>query len=73
MPRRRRIQDIRGEDLNDFEQEDQLRKVAELFASFEDPNIRRITADASLESVAKEIQRVVDYLLQDKIYLCEKK
>lgn len=68
-----RIQDIRGEDLNDFEQEEQLRKVAELFASFEDPNIRRISADAPLESVAREVQRTVDILLQDKEHQCEEK
>ena len=68
-----RIQDIRGEDLNDFEQEEQLRKVAELFASFEDPNIRRVSADAPLESVAREVQRTVDILLQDKVHQCEEK
>ena len=68
-----RIQDIRGEDLNDFEQEEQLRKVAELFASFEDPNIRRISADAPLESVAREVQRTADILLQDKVHQCEEK
>ena len=66
-----RIQDLRGEDLNDFEQEEQLQKVAELFASFQEPNIRRISADASLESVEKEIQRTVDHLFQNKLYQCE--
>ena len=61
-----RIQESRGEELNDFEQEDQLRRVAELFASFKDPCITRIAADADLETVAKEIQTTVDKLLQSK-------
>lgn len=66
-----RIQELRGEDLNDFEQEEQLRKVADLFASFEDPNIRRISADAPLDSVAREVQNAVDVLLESKVYQCE--
>lgn len=65
-----RIQESRGEELNDFEQEDQLRRVAELFASFDDPSIRRIAADAPLETVAGEIRKAVDCLLQEKQYLC---
>lgn len=65
-----RIQESRGEELNDFEQEDQLRRVAELFASFDDPSIRRIAADAPLETVAGEIRKAVDGLLQEKQYLC---
>ena len=66
-----RIQELRGEDLNDFEQVEQLKKVADLFASFEDPNIRRISADAPLDSVAKEVQKAVDVLLDRKVYQCE--
>lgn len=66
-----RIQDLRGDDLNDFEQEDQLRKVAELFDSFQDSCIRRVSADAPLESVEQEIQKLVDMLLQNKLYQCE--
>jgi dTMP kinase len=65
-----RIQESRGEELNDFEQEDQLRRVAELFASFDDPIIRRIAADAPLDTVAGEIRKAVDCLLQEKQYLC---
>jgi dTMP kinase len=65
-----RIRELRGDDLNDFEQEEQLRKVAELFASFQDPCIRRISADAPLESVEKELQQTVDVLLQNKTYEC---
>ncbi|MCL7489633.1 MAG: dTMP kinase [Desulfobulbaceae bacterium] len=66
-----RIQELRGEDLNDFEQEEQLRKVAELFASFQDPCIRRIPADAPLESVADEIRKTVDVFLLNNQYQCE--
>ena len=66
-----RIRDLRGDTLNDFEQEEQLRNVAELFDSFQDACIRRISADAALESVEQEIQRAVNVLLQNKNYQCE--
>ena len=65
-----RIRESRGEELNDFEQEDQLRRVDELFASFADPCITRIAADDSLENVARKIQRAVDLLFLDKDYPC---
>lgn len=66
-----RIRDLRGDDLNDFEQEEQLRKVAELFDSFQDPCIRRISADAPLESVEKQLRQTVDTLLRQKKYQCD--
>lgn len=66
-----RIRESRGEELNDFEREDQLRRVAELFDSFDDPCIRRVAADAPLEIVAREIQSTVDRLLEEKQYVCE--
>ena len=66
-----RIQELRGETLNDFEQEEQLRHVADLFASFEDPNISRVSADAPLNSVANEVQKAVDVLLVNKVYQCD--
>ena len=66
-----RIRQLRGEVLNDFEQEDQLRQVAELFDSFQHPFIRRIDADAPLEVVAGEIEAAVNRLLQEKKYQCE--
>ena len=66
-----RIQDLRGDDLNDFEQEEQLRKVAELFDSFQDSCIQRVSADAPLESVELEIRKIVDVLLQNKLYQCD--
>jgi dTMP kinase len=65
-----RIRESRGEELNDFEQEDQLRRVAELFASFADPCIERIAAEGSLEHVAGEIRQAVDRLLLAKHYAC---
>ncbi len=66
----KRIQELRGEVLNDFEQEGQLRKVAELFASFQDPCIRRISADAPLEIVENEIRSAVDELLEARSFQC---
>jgi len=63
-----RIRELRGEDLNDFEQEEQLRRVADLFGSFSDPCIRRIPADASLENVARNIRETVDTFLREKQY-----
>jgi dTMP kinase len=44
-----RVQKIRGEALNDFEQESMLNKVAEIFATLEGDNIRRVdcTGDAA--------------------------
>ncbi len=61
-----RIQESRGEALNEFEQEEQLQRVAELFASFSDPCIVRIRADQPLERVFGEIRSAVDKLLRDK-------
>lgn len=66
----RRIRDLRGEELNDFEQEEQLRKVAELFDSFQDRCIRRISADGPLESIEEDIQQTVEVLLQNHNYQC---
>lgn len=66
----KRIRESRGEELNDFEQEDQLRRVAELFASFGDPCITRIAAEGPLDNVAKEIQRAVDHLLLARHFGC---
>lgn len=54
-----RIQEGRGEELNDFEQLDQLRKVADHFASFDDPCIVRIDAAQSPDQVQEDIRRTV--------------
>ena len=37
-----RVQKLRGETLNDFEQEETLARVARIFAGLKAPNIRRI-------------------------------
>ena len=66
----KRIRESRGEELNDFEQEDQLRRVAELFASFGDPCIIRIAAEGPLDNVAREIQGAADRLLLAKHFGC---
>lgn len=55
----------RGEELNDFEQPDRLRKVAKLFAEFTDPCIRRIDAAQGLEQVQKEVQQAVSALFRE--------
>jgi dTMP kinase len=54
-----RIQEGRGEELNDFEQLDQLRKVADHFAAFNDPCIVRIDASLPPEQVQRQIQKTV--------------
>ncbi len=54
-----RICEGRGEELNDFEQLDQLRKVADHFAAFEDSCIARIDAAQPPEQVQEEIRKTV--------------
>ncbi|MCI5220259.1 MAG: dTMP kinase [Candidatus Electrothrix sp. LOE2] len=54
-----RIREGRGEELNDFEQLDQLRKVADHFAAFDDPCIARIDAAQAPEKVQEDIRRTV--------------
>jgi dTMP kinase len=54
-----RIREGRGEELNDFEQLDQLRKVADYFAAFDDPCIARIDAAQAPEKVQEDIRRTV--------------
>lgn len=66
----RRIRESRGEELNDFEQEDQLRRVAALFATFNDPCIVRIDAAAPLDQVAGDIRRAADRLLPELNIAC---
>lgn len=61
-----RICNIRGDVLNDFEQEEQLQKVADLFASFSNPCIKRIQADAALNTVQLEIRSAVLELLEKR-------
>ncbi|MCI5190490.1 MAG: dTMP kinase, partial [Candidatus Electrothrix sp. AS4_5] len=54
-----RIREGRGEELNDFEQIDQLYKVAHYFATFHDPCIARINAAQAPEQVQEDIRRTV--------------
>jgi len=58
-----RIRELRGESLNDFEQVDQLRRVAALFTSFTHPCITRIDADRPLARVQEDIREAVMKLL----------
>lgn len=51
-----RIRQGRGEQPNAFEQLDNLRKVAQIFATLEDTCIRRIDASQAVEAVQAEIQ-----------------
>ena len=65
-----RIREGRGEELNDFEQLDQLKKVASHFASFSDPCIHRIDAAANLHQVQKQVQYAVSTLLEERKFTC---
>ena len=56
----RRISEVRGDTLNDFEQEDQLHKVAAIFDGFTDPCIRRIEASAGIDEIQQRIRSLVD-------------
>ena len=62
----KRIQEGRGEKLNDFEQLDQLREVATRFASFSDPCIQRFDAAQDRVQVQEKIRTAVSALLEEK-------
>lgn len=61
-----RIRDKRGETPNDFEQQDQLEKVAALFASFDQDCIVRIHAVRAIAEVQEDICAAVLSLLARK-------
>jgi dTMP kinase len=61
-----RIRNLRGEALNDFEQQEQLEKVASLFASFPHSCIVRIHAARPTEEVQSSIRTAVQQLLARK-------
>ncbi len=65
-----RIRKLRKDIPNDFEQIDQLRKVARLFASFRHKCIIRIDAAAPLDTVQGEIRRAVMDLMERTGYRC---
>ena len=54
-----RITSQRGEQLNDFEQQDNLRRVATLFTSMAMPCIVRIDANQPLSEVHAQIRQIV--------------
>lgn len=61
-----RIRELRGEVLNDFEQQDQLEKVAALFASFPHQCIVRIPALSPVAQVHAAIVGAVQQMLVRK-------
>ncbi len=65
-----RIQEGRGEELNDFEQLDQLKRVAINFGSFEHSCISRIGADRPIEQVEQDIRKTVRQSFAEKGYIC---
>jgi len=60
----RRIEKLRGDLLNDFEQVEQLHKVAALFSSFTEDYIVRINAAAPVRQVQTDIRLAVQPLLK---------
>ncbi len=65
-----RIRDIRQEALNDFEQQEQLQKVAALFASFSHDCIVRIQASQPVSEVQSSIKEAVWKMLARKGGIC---
>lgn len=61
----KRITQGRGEELNDFENEDYLRQVATIFAQLELPFIRRIDAARSIEAIRCDVLNLVQPLLEN--------
>jgi dTMP kinase len=58
-----RIQSLRGETLNAFEQEFELRQVAQVFATLDYPYIRRIDGSKSIIEVEDAVWQEVQQLL----------
>ena len=65
-----RIRDLRGETLNDFEQQEQLEKVAARFASFPHDCIVRIQAARPVAAVQAAIREAVRPLLVHRGFPC---
>lgn len=59
----KRIRTLRGESLNAFEQEKELKKVAEIFDLLDRGYIRRIDASQSVEEVQRKVFAAVQQLL----------
>lgn len=58
-----RITSGRGDVLNDFEQQQNLQKVAAIFAAIDRPYIRKIDAEGSIEEVHRRVLQQVDPIL----------
>jgi len=58
-----RITSVRGDTLNDFEQDESLQKVAAIFAAIHRPYIKRIDATGSIEAVHQAVMHQVCALL----------
>lgn len=58
-----RITKGRGETLNDFEQLENLQKVASIFASLTMPFIRRIDAGGTINTVHKQVLKEIESIL----------
>ena len=64
-----RIISGRGDTLNDFEQSENLKKVAKIFSGIDRPYIKRIDATSSIESVHQTVMRHVTTLLASSSFL----
>jgi dTMP kinase len=53
----------RGDTPNDFEQQDTLKKVADIFASIQRSYIKRIDASGSIEKVHQDVLKHISPLL----------
>ncbi len=60
-----RITKSRGEQLNDFEQEQNLQKVSAVFTSLDMPCIRRINATEDIKTIHHQVVATVTALLGD--------
>ena len=65
-----RIQGGRGDELNDFAQLDQLRKVAINFASFQDSCIQRVAAARDIQKVQADVRQRVMSAFSNSNYVC---
>ena len=61
-----RIQKYRNDTLNDFEQEESLKKVAEVFAKIDRSYIRRIDGLKNIDDVHQAIMVQVEDMLRKK-------
>ncbi|MBU0479862.1 MAG: dTMP kinase [Proteobacteria bacterium] len=65
----RRIRDLRGEALNDFEQQESLQAVAEVFAGFGMDYIKHVDASGPQEVVAGQVAQLALELFNDNSLL----